>query len=310
MNFASNAKVIAQAEVEQLQQSGEPTSMVLKRPQGWEEEGILFPHEGIRFLMEELCEAVRVMDPEPSWKWDNLATWYQDYFYDVVHHHHDTEEQLYFPWLQERVTIPPKITADHPELMRALDELRDMIMAGAKASTGERGECLAQLRNRTRALAEDMGQHLAEEEEIIPGLIRDGGFTHEEEKLVVGKIIQSLGLDGNKKSLPLMVHALTRWAGEEKAEAFVANLPLPIRFLYRQLWWPDFVQRHRGLIASLPEGVDTNPFAYRLCFCYRPRRISNRSTSGLQTAVALPRLLQRSNITHVQGRPTKSESTE
>merc|ERR1719188_1901053 len=204
------------------------------------------------------------MDPKPAWKWENLSTWYQEYFYDVVHHHHDSEELLYFPWMQTRVAIPEKISTDHPELMRVMDELRDLLKSAALQPVTERAEFLAQLREKVDAFVEDMQGHLAEEEESIPRLLREAGFTHEEEGAVVGQIIQSLGLDGNKKSLPLMLHGLKRWAGEEKVEAFVAgNLPLPIRFLYRQFWTADFQQRHLGLIASLPEDVDVNPFAPR-----------------------------------------------
>jgi len=237
---------------------------VLPHPEGWQEEGILFPHEGIRFLMEELCSAVRTMDPKLDWKWNNLSTWYQDYFYDVVHHHHDTEELIYLPWMQTRVAIPEKISTDHPELMRVMDELRDLLKSGALRPVNERAEFLAQLREKVDAFVEDMQEHLAEEEEAIPRLLKEAGFVQEEEGAVVGQIIQSLGLDGNKKSLPLMLHGLERWAGEEKVEAFVAEkLPLPIRFLYRQFWTVDFQQRHLGLIASLPEDVDVNPFASR-----------------------------------------------
>lgn len=247
---------------------GETTSRVLPRPEGWQEEGILFPHEGIRFLMEELHWAVQVMDPKPAWKWENLSTWYQDYFYDVVHHHHDTEELIYLPWMQTRVAIPAKISTDHPELMRVMDELRDMLRSGVLKPVGERAELLAQVRERVEAFVEDMRDHLAEEEEAIPKLLREAGFTQEDEGVVVGQIIQSLGLDGNKKSLPLMLHGLKRWAGEEKVEAFVAgNLPLPIRFLYRQFWMADFQQRHLGLVASLPEHIEVNPFASRGLFC-------------------------------------------
>jgi hemerythrin-like domain-containing protein len=243
-----------------------PTSRVLKNPQGWEEEGILFPHEGIRFLMQELIDATDAMDPLPAWKWQNLATWYQEYFYAVVHHHHDAEEQIYLPWIQTRASVPPKISADHPELMQTMDDLHDMFQTGATLATHERTEHLAKVCVRVAAFVKNMQDHLAKEEEAIPLLLREGGFTQEEEGAVVEKIIQSLGLDGNKTALPPMLHALASWAGEEKAEEFVSgNLPGPIRFLYRHFWMKDFKHRHMGLLASVSKDVDTNPFASWFC---------------------------------------------
>ena len=46
-----------------------------------------------------------------------------------------------------------------------------------------------------------MCDHLAEEEKFIPGALREH-FTEEEEGEIVQKIIQSLGLSGNKLALP------------------------------------------------------------------------------------------------------------
>lgn len=244
-----------------------PTSQVHQNPQGWQEEGILFPHEGVRFLLQELSTAVRTMDPLPTWKWENLAVWYQDYFYSVVHHHHDAEEAIYLPWIETRVRVPGKVSSDHPELMQAMDELNTMIRKGAASFPEKRVELRAELQRAVEDFVEGMERHLAEEEELIPRLLRDGGFTQEEEGAVVGQIIQSLGLDGNKKALPVMLHAYARWAGAEKAEVFVSSkLPLPIQFLYRNFWVGDFQQRHMGLLASLAYGVDANPFASKW-FC-------------------------------------------
>jgi len=240
---------------------------VHKNPQGWEEEGILFPHEGIRFLMQELSDAVTSMDPLPSWKWEHLSTWYEDYFYTVVHHHHDAEEKIYLPWIQAHVSVPSKITASHPELMSAMDDLSSMLKKGACLPAAERAQHLSDVQQLLSAFVEDMQEHLAEEEEIIPKLIREAGLTQQDEVPVVGKIIEGLGLDGNKKALPPMLHAYAQWAGAEKAEAFVsANLPMPIQFLYRNFWTQDFHGRHQGLLSSIAEGVDTNPFASKW-FC-------------------------------------------
>jgi len=207
------------------------------------------------------------MDPLPSWKWDNVSTWYEEYLYSVVHHHHDAEEKIYLPWIQGRVSVPAKISADHPGLMQKMDDLSAMLKKGAVTSVGERAELLADIQQVVVAFVEDMLEHLAEEEEIIPRLLREGGFTQDEEGAVVGQIIQSVGLDGNKKALPPMLHAYARWAGADQAELFVSTkLPLPIQLLYRNFWVHDFQNRHIGLLASLSEGVDTNPFASKW-FC-------------------------------------------
>jgi len=264
---ATDATLSNAEQKEEFQYSHEPSSRVHKSPQGWEEEGILFPHEGVRFLLQEFSDALNTMDPLPAWKWDNVSTWYEDYFYSVVHHHHDAEEKIYLPWIQGRVSVPAKISADHPGLLQTMDDLSAMLKKGAVAPAGERAELLADIQQVVAAFVEDMLEHLAEEEQIIPRLLREGRFTQEEEGVVVAQIIQSLGLDGNKKSLPPMLHAYARWAGTDQAELFVATkLPLPIQFLYRNFWVHDFQNRNIGLLASLAEGVDTNTFASKW-FC-------------------------------------------
>lgn len=123
--ITSHATDAALPDVEQKekQDTHEPTSKIHKNPQGWEEEGILFPHEGVRFLIQEFSDALINMDPLPSWKWDNVSTWYEEYLYSVVHHHHDAEEKIYLPWIQGRVSVPAKISAEHPGLMQTMDDL-------------------------------------------------------------------------------------------------------------------------------------------------------------------------------------------
>jgi len=235
---------------------------------GWAE--VLFPHEGIRFLMQEFCEAVHAMDPLPAWKWQNLSVWYQEYFYDVVHHY-DTEEQIYLPWIQAHVMfacVPSKMTADHHHLMQTMDDLRDMIKDGLAMPVGDRAEHLAQLRKRVLAFVQGMHEHLAEEERVIPSILRDARFTKSDEDAAVGKIIASLELDGNERALPTMVRALEsarpQWsipspqrkrAGSQQAKTLVSEqLPLSSNLF-------DFQQRHLGLLASLREGIETDPFA-------------------------------------------------
>jgi len=233
--------------------TGTPNSHVYKEPKGWEE--VVFPYEGIRFLMHELHEAVHAMDPSSAWKWQNLSLWYQEYFHDVVHHY-DIEEQIYLPWIQAHATVPNQITVEHHELMQTLDVLRDMIRDGAAMSIFERAEHLAMLRKRVLAFSEAMNAHLAEEARVIPSLLREAKFSKEDEYAVVGQIIASLELEGNQRALPTMVRDLKSRAGSEQAEEPESQqLPFHSDFF-------DFQQRHIGLLASLGKGIDDDPFAW------------------------------------------------
>eukprot|EP00511_Aplanochytrium_stocchinoi_P010702 CAMPEP_0204867198 /NCGR_PEP_ID=MMETSP1348-20121228/21266_1 /ASSEMBLY_ACC=CAM_ASM_000700 /TAXON_ID=215587 /ORGANISM="Aplanochytrium stocchinoi, Strain GSBS06" /LENGTH=113 /DNA_ID=CAMNT_0052019477 /DNA_START=85 /DNA_END=423 /DNA_ORIENTATION=- len=76
-----------------------------------------------------------------------------------------------------------------------------------------------------------MGEHLKEEEEVTPEILRKN-FTAEGEAEQVQKIVKSLGISGNKKFLPLIYEAIQDWNGSEKAKAFRASLPPPVRFLW------------------------------------------------------------------------------
>jgi len=51
----------------------------------------------------------------------NFFNWYRKYFHYMVHHHHDVEEKIYVPEMAKKFQVPPKITADHKQLVAALD---------------------------------------------------------------------------------------------------------------------------------------------------------------------------------------------
>ena len=51
--------------------------------------------------------------------------WYNDILYRYVLHHHDAEEAIYFPWLQERTEkLPEKLTKDHLKLVEIMEDIR------------------------------------------------------------------------------------------------------------------------------------------------------------------------------------------
>ena len=42
---------------------------------------------------------------------------------EVMHDHHDHEEKIFFPWMQTKIQLPPKMSADHKTLIANLEEV-------------------------------------------------------------------------------------------------------------------------------------------------------------------------------------------
>jgi hypothetical protein len=234
----------------------------LKKPHCREDKLLLFPHNGIRFLMDELLDAVRNMDPSLNWKWENLNIWYDEYFCLMVKQHHDAEKNIYLPWIQAalaNVGMPANIREQHPAPMQVLDVISKLIREGTQADLSQKYSIHTRLRQVVEEMVEKMDDHLAEQEQIVPRLIKKAGCTRAEQEAVMMETIQSLTFDSNRVALPTMVHALKLSSGSEKAEAFVQNLPLPDRFLYSSSWALDFQSRHRKLIRSVHKDEASNP---------------------------------------------------
>ena len=215
------------------------TSTTIPNPVDWADESILLPHELIRLA---ILRMERVLSPQifgdyQDWKLDNFHQWYDHYFYKFVHHHHQIEEQLYFPFLAKKASIPEKMVADHQDLMILLDDIK---------STYE----LNSLRRKIQQLKETMFEHLAEEESFVPSILREY-FTPEEEKQIVDQIIQSLGLSGNKMALPWIIDSLKTWKKPEDVASFYYSLPCFIRLLYNCNWKRDYLRNNLGLLESI-----------------------------------------------------------
>eukprot|EP00746_Dinoflagellata_sp_MGD_P125850 gnl/MRDRNA2_/MRDRNA2_60727_c0_seq2.p1 gnl/MRDRNA2_/MRDRNA2_60727_c0~~gnl/MRDRNA2_/MRDRNA2_60727_c0_seq2.p1 ORF type:complete len:278 (-),score=57.73 gnl/MRDRNA2_/MRDRNA2_60727_c0_seq2:233-1066(-) len=226
----------------------------LKKPHSREEKLLLLPHNGIRFVMDELLDALRNMDSSLDWKWENLNIWYDEYFHLMVKQHHDAEENIYFPWIQAalaKVGMPAIKKAQHPAPIHELDVISKLIEEGVRADQSQKSSIRTQLCQMVENMVDKMNDHLAEQEQIIPRLMKKAGCTRAEQDAVMMETIQSLTFEGNRVALPAMVHALKLSSGSEKAASFVEKLPKPDRFLYSSSWAPDFQSRHCCLIRSV-----------------------------------------------------------
>lgn len=255
MNANSEQAYVYAYDLKQWPEFRGPSSRVVKEPKDWCDASILGPHEAFRWLHNAIREILANFDPlEPGkdWKTAVFFKWLQRYYIEALHHHHDAEENIYNSAIVEKGgQLPDKITADHKEIIEGLEKcgtFRAKIEAGDEAA-------LVAFKAHLSALIDMVDEHLAEEEEAYPSALRSSSMTEEEEKKVVMKIIQSIGLDGNKVLSPPVIYTMYMWAGKEKVESTIKSMPLPIRMAFSRSWLPDFRANNLGVIRVL-QGTD------------------------------------------------------
>lgn len=151
-------------------------------------------------------------------------------FFSIEEHHH-TEEKIYFPWIKERTEFPEKqFSMEHKEMVKEMEKMKDACEIICKKGGKGCGKEIAILKNTIPTFEKDMRDHLREEEQTIPSLLR-ANFTQEEEGEIVEKILASGGLTMTKKFLPPVLLAMQEWGRPEFYDEFCASMPPPIRHL-------------------------------------------------------------------------------
>lgn len=206
--------------------------------------GLLIPHEAIRRQMSMMVQSANAMPDSPAdnelWKATLFAKWYCDYFFDAVEEHHDAEDTIYFPWIKSKAEYPEKeFSKGHHDLSAALKDMKDACTTICQKGGKECNKEIALLKNMVPIFEKDMCAHLKEEEETIPGLLRDN-FTQEEEGAIVEQILQAGGLEMAKKFLPAVLSAMQEWATSGFYDEFCASMPPPIKHLVFKYFVPDF----------------------------------------------------------------------
>lgn len=82
-------------------------------------DGWVQSHNAIRADLTDLKAALAALSggavPRNAWRINTLKSFWT-FFEHEVHHHHDHEEQLFFPFMATKVTLPTKMSADHKVL--------------------------------------------------------------------------------------------------------------------------------------------------------------------------------------------------
>mmetsp|Transcript_23274 Transcript_23274/g.58868 ORF Transcript_23274/g.58868 Transcript_23274/m.58868 type:complete len:298 (+) Transcript_23274:286-1179(+) len=213
----------------------------------WALETMIIPHSAARMATHDLLAGVQGMKPVTPKKAKLLQGWYKDYYLSYVMHHHDNEEKLYFPFLNEVLRkkgvdpTPNKMSVQHGELVAAMAKIESGIaelVMKANQDTVAANVLADQLARTVENFTRDMFLHLNEEELFIVPAIRDH-VPPEENDAMVQKIIQSLGLGGAKLSIPWIYEALEMYdpTPEKKhLAAFWAVIPPPLKFFNWVNW--------------------------------------------------------------------------
>lgn len=154
-------------------------------------------HDSLRFFMTLMVNTMDklIADAEAdALSKENIGrfTTFVDIFCKQVHDHHDHEEKIFFPWMQTKIQLPPKMSADHKTLIANLEEVQKRATALEAADTSaEQLEALKSCRVAFVEMQEHMCAHLKEEEEEGIPMVREN-FTFQEHEVPVNAIIKSM----------------------------------------------------------------------------------------------------------------------
>ncbi len=172
---------------------------------------------------------------------------------EFVHHHHQSEDDLFWPVLREAFPDQRKVldelTAQHDDLdsaLRDLDGALDDLDAARRRHAGS--EELAGARSRALAAAttidDELSEHLDAEEPVLEQMFR--GLQDNTIRRLRAAIIAGAPRSGPDLVIGLLLDP-TPAPGHE---AMLADLPAPIRGLT-----PVFRWRHRTRLRALGQGA-------------------------------------------------------
>jgi len=159
---------------------------------------------------------------------------------------------------------------DHVGLVQLLTDIESVCSAIVDKDGTECGEEVERLKREVPKFVAEMREHLKEEEETFPPLLR-ANFTQEEDAAIVQEILKKEGLHGTRIFVPSILAAMDNWATPKFKEDFLASFPPPILHRTTKYYVPDyetFVQPKRDAptLSSKPD-VGRVP-CFQLPFCF------------------------------------------
>ena len=205
---------------------------------------MLAAHDAFRRDLTRLARTTSAANlSDPARRQSVAAGW--DLFKRELYLHHTTEDELIWP------TLRPRLAHSEAALsvlaaMEAEHELIDPLLAAVDSEFAGPGDRLADVID---ALTSSLAGHLRHEE-------RDGlpligvALTAAEWRGVGRKMASKNGLAASSQMFAWILDDTDR----EHAAATLAQLPPPLRLLYRAVWKPRFERTPRWLAFALADG--------------------------------------------------------
>jgi len=226
-------------------------------------------HVAIRVDMENIKTAVgqtlaQLKDSKPLSAWQ--VRYWQKYFanfYDIVHMHHENEEEIMFPFIATKVQLPPKMSADHQTLTATLVKCRALVQGLREGGAlADDTATFQQLKDSFESLMTLMAEHLDEEEEVGLPLLRKH-FTMHEFKPTEKKIVARV----TPHEVGYVMHAMADDAARRSWMTDVAGMPGFVQSLIMMPALHKWTREWQPMIESLKTGIYQPPQKSG-CLCF------------------------------------------
>lgn len=212
--------------------------------------------------MEHFTEALEHFDPEVEWQQRNLWRWWRQWG-AMVHHHHDIEEEILFPWLRTKVDLPEEVSTDHEKLLEQMEHLSSFQASfKAAATAAERKEILTELRNLFSTFKDFMNGHLDLEDNSITHELLCEHFSYDEYEKNTQEIALKGGVFNAAKTTRDMLSWFEQGMTEEEVKEFYTqelpkHIPMPrvVEYTNKLRWKDRYFTHHVALLESIIQGT-------------------------------------------------------
>lgn len=171
-----------------------------------------------------------------------------------VHSHHENEDDIFNPFLRQRIILPDKLEADHVTVCSCLDDVTKAI------KDLKEGGNVDQVITALEAYQTEMIPHLLEEEQVALPLMR-AYFEHHE----VATQVKKIQAKAPKVETGSFIHYMTK---EHFREVFMKENGIP-GFLWFIVFRPSYSYFSENVLAEI-DAMKTGvaPMKKSKWFCY------------------------------------------